>query len=492
MQNEDDIFFWTSEKAFNSCPTYRKLFVERFSDWLKTKYGTEDALKQAWADSLKGNESLAARTIVPHTNPWFFTDDHLPSQKDGYHRRLLDTAQFLHEAQNKFYSRFAKAIRAAGYQGPLCGSPWQAPPMLPHYYNLRSDYLVGYIDRHNYFGGALLDTMLTQPGSGYFSSGLQQVADRPFGLSEWIHVYPSLYSAEGPAIVAAYGLGLQGWGASYEFQSQSAPRMFSDRVGWPPWGVWEADVPTQVGQFPALARMLYRGDVKEAEVISTRRVCLPEMAEGIFNFSDKVVQQGDVKSFGGNVPPEALAAGRVVVEFTEKPQPSTFPDLAKYRSGTVITSATKQLAWDTAGQGCFTVDTPGTKAVVGFAAGKSFKLGGLTVSLDSPYASLFLTALDKKATLANAKSALLCAVARNCNSGFKYFAIDMRTLDNGKGPILLEPVKATLTIGDRKVASVNVLDHDGRSTDRTLPVTNGQFTIDGAKDKTLYYEVVFQ
>ena len=40
--------------------------------------------------------------------------------------------------------------------------------------------------------------MLAQPGSGYFSSGLQQVANRPFGLSEWIHVYPSLYSAEGP------------------------------------------------------------------------------------------------------------------------------------------------------------------------------------------------------------------------------------------------------------------------------------------------------
>ena len=95
--------------------------------------------------------------------------------------------------------------------------------MLPHYFNLRSDYLVGYIDRHNYFGGGLFDTMLTHPGSGYFSSGLQQVADRPFGLSEWIHVYPSLYSAEGPAIVAAYGMGLQGWDASYEFQSDGKP-----------------------------------------------------------------------------------------------------------------------------------------------------------------------------------------------------------------------------------------------------------------------------
>jgi hypothetical protein len=54
--------------------------------------------------------------------------------------------------------------------------------------------------------------------------GLQQVIDRPFGLSEWITVYPALYSADGPAIIAAYGMGLQGWDASYEFQSQAQPR----------------------------------------------------------------------------------------------------------------------------------------------------------------------------------------------------------------------------------------------------------------------------
>jgi hypothetical protein len=268
--------------------------------------------------------------------------------------------------------------------------------------------------------------------------------------------------------------------------------MFSDRVGWPPWGVWEADVPTQLGQYPALARMIHRGDVKESEVISTRRVSLEELASGTFGFSDKVVQQGDVKSFGGSVPAEALAAGRVVVALTDKPQPSTFPDMDKYRSGSAITSATKQLVWDTAGRGFFTVDSPGTKAVVGFAEGKTLALGDVTITVACPYASVFLTALDKGATLAGAKSALLCAVARNCNTDFKYFTIDSGTIDNGRGPILLEPVKATIKIAGRSVKAVNVLDHDGRRTDKTLPVKDGQFTIDGAKDKALYYEVVME
>ena len=492
MQNEDDIFFYTSTGALDACPTYKKLFLARFSDWLKAKYGSEAKLAEAWQDARKPEETLAAKNIVPQTNPWFFGDDHLPGQKDGQRQRLLDTAQFLHEVQNKFYAKFLKAIRDAGYKGPTLGSPWQAPSMLPHYYNLRSDYLAGYIDRHNYFGEKLFDSMLKQPGSGYFSSGLQQVIDRPFGLSEWIHVYPSLYSAEGPAIIAAYGLGLQGWDASYEFQSQSMPRKFNDRAGWQPWGVWEADVPTQLGQYPALARMVFRGDVQESPVISVRRVSPKELASGTFSFSDKVVQQGDVKSFGGTVPAESLAAGRVAVEFTDQPQASTFVDLDKYRHGSTIIAATKQLAWNTDGQGCFTVNSPGTKAVVGFAQGKQLKLGNLSVAVDSPYASIFLTALQKDATLDTARSALLSVVARNCNSGMKYFAIDAKVLDNGTAPILLEPVKATIGLSGRPIAAVHVLDHDGRRTGKSLAVENDRFTIDGTRDRAIYYEVVFR
>ena len=491
MQNEDDIFWYSSGGTLDACPTYRRLFVRKFSDWLQAKYRSEENLRAAWKDALSPGESLAKQNVVPQTNPWFFGDDHLPGLKGGQRLRLLDAAQFLHQTQNRFYARFLKAVRGAGYQGPLVGSPWQAPSMLPHYDNLRSDYLVGYIDRHNYSGGGLLDSMLTKPGSGYFSSGLQQVIDRPFGLSEWITVYPSLYSAEGPAIIAAYGLGLQGWDASYEFQSSSAGRTFADRAGWQPWGVWEADVPTQIGQFPTLARMIYRGDVRQADVISVRRINVDDLSQAKFDFSDKVVQQGDVKSFGGSVPPEALAAGRVVVQFTDSRQPSTLPDMAQYRRGATIVSATGQLAWNTAGKGCFTVNTPGTKAVVGFAQGRRLALGDVTIAPECPYASIVLTAADQGVTLAGAKRALLSAVARNCNSGFKYFALDNKIIDNGKPPILLEPVKATIAFRGRPPVAVHVLDHDGRRTDKQLTVDGGRFAIDGARDHALYYELIF-
>jgi hypothetical protein len=62
-----------------------------------------------------------------------------------------------------------------------------------------------------------------------------------------------------------------------------------------------------------------------------------------------------------------------------------------------------------------------------------------------------------------------------------------KVLDKGKGPILLEPIKAAITVPG--AVSVTLLDHDGRPTDRTLPVEECAFAIDGSRDRTPYYLV---
>ena len=491
LQNEDDIFFYTTAGVYDKYPTYKKNLMERYAKWLGGKYQDQAGLRAAWGNALRPDETLTAKNIAMQPNPWEMGDG-LQNKTGGQRQRLLDNAAFFHATQNAFYGRFVKAIRATGYEGPLVGSPWQAASGLPNYYNLKSDYMVGYIDRHNYFGGALSDTMLSKPGSGDFSSGLQQVVDRPFGISEWIHVYPSLYSAEGPAIFAVYGMGLQGWDASYEFQSNQILGTYGNIVGNLPWGVWNADAPTQIGQYPALARMIMRGDVSEGETIGVRSVSPRNLAEGKFGFSDQVVQQGDVKSFSGNTPETALAAGRLVVKFTDRDEPSIFPDMAKYDRNKRIVSTTRLLMWDYSGKGYFAVNTEGTKAVVGFAKDKRVRLGNnYAFTVLSPYASIFLTSLEKAKDLSQTRTALLTAVARNSNSGFTILTVDNRTLDNGKPPIMLEPVKAHITCG-RAVAAVNVLDQDGHRSGKTLPVEKNSFEIDSSREKTIYYEVVFE
>src|SRR5262249_8804455 len=92
LQNEDDIFWYSSTKAFHAGPRYRNRFGRKFTGWLAGRYKTDAALKEAWGGSLKAGEGLSARNIVPEVNPWFFSDANLPKQQAGMRRRLLDTA----------------------------------------------------------------------------------------------------------------------------------------------------------------------------------------------------------------------------------------------------------------------------------------------------------------------------------------------------------------------------------------------------------------
>ncbi|NLF40600.1 hypothetical protein GX586_14240, partial [bacterium] len=271
FQNEDDILFYsTTQNALDACPTYKRLFVRKWNAWLTNKYRTEQALEKAWgkeAFDVYGvkNESLEKQNIALQLNGWFMGNAGLTQAVDrGTFVRLVDNAAFLHEQQNAYYSKFLKALRDAGYEGPTVGSCWQAPAGIASYYNLLSDYLVGFIDRHNYFGGMggyrpvtgtfRNEAHVTHPGSGLLSSGLQQVVDRPFALSEWASVFPNEWYAESPVMIAAYGLGLQGWDASYQFASSTGRRGLGYQkalhLGT---GMWLTEIPTQIGMYPLIA-----------------------------------------------------------------------------------------------------------------------------------------------------------------------------------------------------------------------------------------------
>ncbi len=495
LQNEDDIFWFATAQIVKKCPTYAKKLQERFCDWLTKRYSHESALVAAWGP-LKPGESLEKKSIEPTLMAYSFFETTLAQQNPQGKQRSLDCALFLHEIQEQFYSKFVKAIRDAGYKGPLCGSPWQAPAMVPEYYNLLSDYNVGYIDRHNYFGGNdVFETMLGNPGSGYLSTGLQQVANRPFGVSEWITQWPALYQADGVVMMAAYGLGLQGWSSSYIFNSNASypnGAWFIDKAGWMPTRRWFADSPVQIGQFPALARMIYRGDVKQGDVISTRKTSFEEISHDQFSFKDETKSGGDIKVFESQCPAAALAVGRCLVQFTEKPEPSTFPDMGKYQKGTVTTSNTGQLVWDTADKGFFTINTDGTKAVVGFANGKPQQLGNVTITSRSPYASIVLTALEQKSTLENTKSALLQVVARAASTDMTVNLLSNSVLDPGKPPLLAEPAQVDVAIAGRTIDTVHVLNQNGVLTTKTIPVVNGAFHVNTADDQTIYYQIVFK
>jgi hypothetical protein len=512
FHNEDDIFFYTTIKAVENAPTYKRIFCRKFSRWLKTLYGSHDALVEAWGEhaidaypEFMEGEHLERENIYPVCNCWYFGPEGLKNEQRerGTRKRLLDTARFCYELQRDYYDRFEQMVRGTGYGGALVGSCWQAGEAVPHYYNLHTDYEVGVIDRHNYFGGSgshHLETgplnnasMLTRPGSGLLSTGMQQVVDRPFALSEWIVKIPTEWVAEGPPTIAAYGMGLQGWDASFEFASDK-PEIhdtINSRTAY------NVESPTQIGQYPALARMVLRGDVSEGDVVSVRRVSLQELTRGEISFEEHMDQDGDIKSMGGDVPAAALAVGRNVVEFTDEPQESTLVALPEHTNETgALVSTTGELRWRpgaSQGGGWFSVDTPGTQGVVGFLPrNEEFALGDVTITVDNPFAVVLVTALGRDGTLADAPSALAQVVARARNTGMEYNEDHTELLDTGHAPVQLEAVRATVKFARPGPATVHVLDHDGRRQDVSRVMDAGALEVNGAEDRTMYYEVVWE
>lgn len=504
--NEQSILFYTSMTPLKASATLRRDVAQRFCDWLRDQYGSHAGLMDAWGEKALGgfekdgfndDEHLDRNNILPLGNPWYWDPEQLNGSQAYRRQRLLDTLVFLYEQQCAFYDRYVAAVRTAGYEGEVLGSNWQAGRAVSHYYNLHSDYRVGTIDRHNYFGGGRKGpfdaaSMLTVPGSGMLSVGMQQVVDRPFMLSEWIHVFPNEWGVEGPALIGAYGMGLQGWDVSYLFQNRDRGG-FSDRVGR---DQWDVTAPQVLGIFPAVARQVLRGDVSESTVTAVRQVSLPALRQGKLDFEDSTKQQHDVKSFDSDkVPAATLAVARSVVTFTEGPAQTPTFDLSPYRDGNRFRSSTHQLVWHGGAgprEGFVTIDTPGTCALIGFAQGHTANLRDVTITSQSRFGAVYVTVRDAQGSLATSDALLIVALARARNTGMKLSESEDELLERGQPPVLLEPVKATIRLERGGQPTVTLLDHDGVRTETTLPVKNGVLQIDGERDRTPYYLVEYK
>ena len=525
MFNEDAVLWYGSNWSLQRSPTIMKRMGKQFSEWLLEKYGDEAAWKKAWGgeailndlnklresslrhiiepEKVTGKlrtESVTAGTVIPWGNASAYDNIARPgSNYPELKTRLLNTAEFLIGLQNDFYGRFLKAIRDTGYEGAVMASNWQAGSTIGHLLNLHSDHLVGIVDRHNYFGGArgglkkdqeFADgSLLAQPGIGTLSAGMQQVASRPFMLSEWIHVQPNEYYAEGPAVLGAYGWGLNGWDVSYIFENRDQG-IFSSKLGR---DTWDVTNPAILASFPAIARQVRRMDVKESETTEYLNAHIPSVLKGELSFSGRTDQSYDIKTFTTNkVPSAALAATRIAVDFTEDYEDTKEFDLSKYINDSTIIASTGQLQWTLAPDnerkgGYFTMNTPATKAFVGFApGGRAFDLGdGFTIEPGKGFSVIYLTAKGENQDLRSADEVIITAMARARNTGMKLNDEENKILETGDAPIVLEPVKAVISVPFS--GRLELLDHDGNLQEENSRKFRRRFGIDGALDQTPFY-----
>ncbi len=514
-RNEDSVFFHNPlGEDFvrgKSHPQHAARLKRMWQQWVKQTYGSDAALADAWGPGLRkaavynSDGSLRSRPdSVNETNMYIYAAWEM--EKDGprwnkatERGRMGDFIRFLAEMQRRTYETYRQRLRDLGFKGLTVSTAWRAGGPAAAAANLWTDDAMDAIDRHNYSGGGAgghgitpgavsNGTHLDKPGRGILSSGLWQVEDKPFLMTEWTQKPPNQWKAEIAPLMAFYGMGLQGWDALYHFAGSRS--VMGD--GWPGMSSYVTETPHYIGQFPALAFAIYKGHLEEGAVVAARRLSPAQAFAGVDALDQQQGAAGydenELLSHGGT-PVEALAAGRVTLKVADGQGASQSARLTDWLDtrGRKVRSNTGQLTWDYSKR-VVTVQSPRTQGVIGFAAGGTYDLPGVTVAqVDTPFLVLLFTPLDDR-PLVESQHILITALARDKQLGTVYNEDGTQLLKTGGPPLLLEPVQATLTFKGGPVTSAQVVDVYGVPTTRELERSGNTFRIDG-RYATYYYQV---
>lgn len=347
-----------------------------------------------------------------------------------------DAIAFLAEVQRSYYERMRTFLRQElKVHAALTGNNFDVGVEADRAATATLDF----IDHHAYWdhpqgGWAATDVFSNQaqipqlgqnretiPGS----TAVHRVAGKPLTLSEWGTAFPNSHATESPLLVTAFA-GYHDWDAAMAFV-QSAPDWRDHITG--PFDVGSA--PNVMIPLIAYALAFQRGDIAPG----------PEL-----RFPVGQVEQ---------LPPSALFAGRLV-GVPDAPLPAVGP----------LHSPDGRLALD---HGVFTVSSPRTQGAEGLLGGRTVTLTDVEFTAQTPECHLLALSLDD-AALASSRHVLLVATARAENSGQVWRGYGKGLLEIGHGPILVEPVHATLALrGAAGTPTAWVLDGYGRRTAQTLP-----------------------
>ncbi len=500
VTNEDGVFFYTIDGI---APYYAKRLDRLWAGWLSGKYGSQEKLAAAWGDDLKGDERLAEGT-VKRLNIWSFNKVKPPQAP-----RARDQLRFYFELNNGYFQKTKDALRAAGVRQPICGTGWfgVGTAFYPELYSNVPG--MDYIDRHHYYGGGpggwqILQGMtfnyeaaLTEP-KHILKLSMERVLGMPYGISEWANVLPNQWRLEAPPIMTFYGQCLNGWDVPIHFALDGNGGGFTRFLKW----MWPVNEPSTLCQYPALAQVIRRGDVREGPLVFARNISEEKTfsAQAMKDVAIKVdisgpyemsVEQGiNARSLASYY---AAAVGKTGVQFSKTDAADFSIDLGPYldMQKKEIRSVTGELSWDY-GRGYLTANAPRMQAAVGFLAAGPVKLADCQISTSNRCASILVASWDGK-PLKESRHILITAVGRSRNTDMAYSRGGQRLIAIGKPPVLLEGVRGTVRLARSGPCTVAALSPYGYKTADVRAIVESGATVvplDG-RNKAAYYDVQF-
>ena len=486
IQNEDSFFFWTFHP--DQIPAVQLEILERkFGAWLVAKYGSIDAATARWQGPAVKRDNFASGRVGFRPLYSLFTEKTA---------RDRDTAQFLFETQQRFYSDTLAYLRSLGFKGLVTPSNWHtaSPEVLGPLE--RWSYTTGdFLDRHGYFSTAhkgenaewslrnghtyadrsALRFEAAEPGKPpQFEHPAMDVtyAAKPSVISETTWNRPNRFRSEAPLYFACFAA-LQGTDGVIHFALDGPDWSVKPGYFMQPWTLM---APSQVGQFPAAALIYRRGllapgsvlakvDLNTNDLLSLKGTPMPQEA----NFDElrlKDVPIGTEVKPGQRIDPLIHYAGRVEVNFTGTPGRTILDDLKPLidRGSKTVRSSTRELSlnYET---GVLTMNASRVQGASGNLKGAGdLVLTDITVRSDSENLHIVLVALDNK-PVAEAGSMLLQVMSEEQPTGFTTEDAGngfRRITHIGKDPWRVKKLEGTVTFRSTDNLRIQPLDFNGQ------------------------------
>jgi hypothetical protein len=453
------------------------------------------SLRPGGVEGLKAAESLEAGTVGRFEKRSF--GERTADAQQDWVRFLQDTEERYWQAMYRFIKDELKV--KALVTGTIVGC---TPP------NLMAQ--MDWVDTHSYWQHPNFPrrpwdpvdwivsnkSMVNERGGILPGLALKRVVGKPHACTEYNHSAPNTFASEGFLLAAAYAA-LQDWDALYVY-SYAHGRT----GGWDSRkinGFFDIDQhPAKMATLPAAAALFVRGDVGAA-----KELVVAELGRG--KEADLLRRAGSwslVDAGTAGIAREAALVHRVAAatEGRSVPVGALRPEQSKPQ-GNRFVSDTGELTWDLseARRGVVTINTPATKAVIGYGGGKRFDLGGIVIEpgqgLQEGWSAITVTKAGPAMAKTNPARWFITATGYAENSGMRWANPEKSSVgrDWGAAPSRVEgvPAKITLPHAASRVRAW-ALDERGQQKQslqvESGPDGNAVLSL-GPKWQTLWYEV---
>ena len=467
---------------------YKNELNTKFTEWLKTKYGTDSAIKAAWesdgkigaaeGESLKNGYTYAKMTTATYSDA-----------------RRADMFRFAMDTQTEFTEDMIKYLREQGVKAMITGSTsWTDVEAALFNMNSKTDF----VDIHQYW---------LHPASGWavtagtkFSRLGSQLKDKNLGIlgymmnrgvykkvhtvSEWNDCEPNPTGCESPILMAAYGR-LHDWHPiAFAYSTYNEYRKLQRTPE--ECAIYEVLTilgnPNKNAGFPAAAFIYLSDAVKEADkgwYTLYRDENIYEMRKQLFS-NDPALGMIGKSGVAYEADYDAAYNSDEVLRLAEQG-----------RETGVYTSVTGEMTTDMT-KSVFMLNTELAQAAVGYTGGERFETNDLIFDIDTEFSTDSVCALDKK-PIEESERMLLTTLARQMNTGMKLARDGSKVEDGGTAPILIEPVCGSITIKNTNDYDVWILESSGqRNRKAKCEKTAEGYTkiILSAENRAMNYEIV--